>query len=174
MCKRLTCASSPLELSDTRSQEAAAMRPRHADILKDLDCEASVEEFRRTLAEIKAEHFPQFTDEELTFTRDEAGTYSSNLGSVLPDSHGLPGTRRGARGAEEGREFASDRRLLGQHHPHQATPPVCQGAPTVDFCLSALYQFLTFCTQYKVHPGAPERPGPLGTQDPDEPRSFAG
>ena len=53
------------------------MRPRHADILKDFGCEASVEEFRTALAEIKAEHFPQFTDEELTYTRDEAGTFCS-------------------------------------------------------------------------------------------------
>jgi hypothetical protein len=30
------------------------MRSRHADILKDMGCEASVEEFRRVLAEIKA------------------------------------------------------------------------------------------------------------------------
>lgn len=53
------------------------MKPRHADVLKDMGCEVTVEEFRRVLAEIKAEYFPQFTDEELTYTRDEAGTFCS-------------------------------------------------------------------------------------------------
>lgn len=51
------------------------MKPRHADILKDMGCTASVEEFRCVLAEVKAEAYPDMTDEELIYTRDEAGTY---------------------------------------------------------------------------------------------------
>jgi hypothetical protein len=53
------------------------MKPRVAETLKGFGCEASVEEFRQTLTDVKAEHFPQFTDEELTYARDEAGTYCS-------------------------------------------------------------------------------------------------
>ncbi len=37
------------------------MRPRIADTLKTMGYEGSVEEFRAALAEIKAEHYPQFT-----------------------------------------------------------------------------------------------------------------
>jgi hypothetical protein len=33
------------------------------------------EEFRRVLAEAKAELYPHMTDEELTFARDKAGAY---------------------------------------------------------------------------------------------------
>jgi hypothetical protein len=33
---------------------AGPRKPRHADILKDFGCEASVEDLRRTLAEVKA------------------------------------------------------------------------------------------------------------------------
>jgi len=53
------------------------MRLRHADMLKDMGYEGTVEEFRAALTKIKAEHFVDFTDEELIFTRDEAGTYCS-------------------------------------------------------------------------------------------------
>jgi hypothetical protein len=53
------------------------MKPRVANTLKEFGCEASVEEFRTALAEVKAEHYPDMTDEELIFTRDEAGTYCS-------------------------------------------------------------------------------------------------
>ena len=51
------------------------MRPRHADVLKDSGFAGSLEEFRATLAEVKAEAYPDVTDEELIYTRDEAGTY---------------------------------------------------------------------------------------------------
>lgn len=51
------------------------MKTRHADTLKELGCTASVETFRTALAEIKAEAYPGMTDEELIYTRDEAGTY---------------------------------------------------------------------------------------------------
>lgn len=46
-------------------------------MLKDMGYEGTVEEFRAALTKIKAEHFVDFTDEELIFTRDEAGTYCS-------------------------------------------------------------------------------------------------
>ena len=51
------------------------MRPRHADVLKELGFAGTVGEFRAALAEVKAEAYPGMTDEELCFTRDEAGTY---------------------------------------------------------------------------------------------------
>ncbi len=49
--------------------------PRHADTLKELGFAGPVDEFRAALVEIKAEAFPDLTDEELTYTRDEAGSY---------------------------------------------------------------------------------------------------
>jgi hypothetical protein len=51
------------------------LRPRHVDVLKEMGDSASVEDFRRILAEIQAEHFADWTDEELISTRDEAGTF---------------------------------------------------------------------------------------------------
>ncbi len=51
------------------------MRPRHADTLKSFGCEASVEEFRQTLADVKAEMFPDWSDEALIVTRDEAAAF---------------------------------------------------------------------------------------------------
>ncbi len=51
------------------------MRPRHADVLREMGFEGTVEEFRGTLAAVKAELFPGLTDEELCFTRDQAGGY---------------------------------------------------------------------------------------------------
>ena len=53
--------------------------PRHADTLKELGFAGSVEEFRAALVEIKAEAFPDMTDEELTYTRDEAGNFCSQV-----------------------------------------------------------------------------------------------
>ncbi len=53
------------------------MRPRHADTLKlkEMGFTGAGEDFRIALTEIEAESFPQFTIDESTFTRDEAGTY---------------------------------------------------------------------------------------------------
>jgi hypothetical protein len=48
---------------------------RHADVLKGMGFGGELEEFRRTPADVKAVLFPGFTDEELTYTRDEAGAY---------------------------------------------------------------------------------------------------
>lgn len=51
------------------------MRPRHADILKSFGCEARVEELREALTTVKAEMFPDWSDEALIVTRDEAANY---------------------------------------------------------------------------------------------------
>lgn len=59
------------------SPGAGPGNPHQADILRVFGCEASVEDFRRTLAEVKAKHDPDITDEELTYIRDEAGTSCS-------------------------------------------------------------------------------------------------
>jgi hypothetical protein len=48
-------------------------KTRHADALKAMGFAAEIDDFRRALAEVKAERFPDLTDEELCFTRDEAG-----------------------------------------------------------------------------------------------------
>lgn len=53
------------------------MKPRHANVLKEMGCTVKLDVFRRTLAEVKAELFPEMTDEELCYTRDEAGTFCS-------------------------------------------------------------------------------------------------
>ncbi len=47
----------------------------HADTLKEMGFTGAGEDFRIALTEIEAESFPQFTIDESTFTRDEAGTY---------------------------------------------------------------------------------------------------
>ena len=54
-------------------------RPKHAEVLKAMGYEGPVEEFREVLAAIKAELYPDMTDEELTFTRDEAGAYCAEV-----------------------------------------------------------------------------------------------
>ena len=51
------------------------MRPRHADSLKEFGFTGTVDEFRAALTEIKAESFPDHTIDELTYTRNEAGSY---------------------------------------------------------------------------------------------------
>jgi hypothetical protein len=51
------------------------MKARIADTLRSLGYDGNVEDFRAALAEIKAERYPDMTDEELIYTRDEAGTY---------------------------------------------------------------------------------------------------
>lgn len=38
-----------------------------------------LDEFRRVLADVKAELYPDVTDETLTYTRDEAGAYCAEL-----------------------------------------------------------------------------------------------
>ena len=51
------------------------MKPRVANTLKEFGCEASVEDFRQALADVKAELFPDWSDEALIVTRDEAAAY---------------------------------------------------------------------------------------------------
>jgi hypothetical protein len=51
------------------------MKPRVADTLKSFGCGASVDEFRTALVEVKAELFPDWSDEALIVTRDEAAEF---------------------------------------------------------------------------------------------------
>jgi hypothetical protein len=51
------------------------MAVRQSVVLREQGCRASVADFRRVLAEIKSAHFPDLSDEELTYTREEADTY---------------------------------------------------------------------------------------------------
>lgn len=51
------------------------MKPRVANTLKEFGCEASVEEFRQILADLRAEMFPDWSDEALIVTRDESAAY---------------------------------------------------------------------------------------------------
>ncbi|MGP0068283.1 MAG: hypothetical protein ACLQGP_32390 [Isosphaeraceae bacterium] len=44
-----------------------------------MGCTADLETFRRTLAEVKAELFPEMTDEELCYTRDQASDYCAEV-----------------------------------------------------------------------------------------------
>ena len=55
------------------------MKKRIADSLIEFGCEVTVEEFRTAVVDVKAEHYAGFTDEELTYTRDEAGTYCAHV-----------------------------------------------------------------------------------------------
>ena len=45
------------------------MRPRHADVLKDMGFEGTVDEFREALAAVKSESFASITDEEIRLMR---------------------------------------------------------------------------------------------------------
>jgi hypothetical protein len=51
------------------------MKPRVANTLKEFGYAGTVEDFRTTLAEVKAELFPGWSDEQLIVTRDEAAEY---------------------------------------------------------------------------------------------------
>jgi hypothetical protein len=51
------------------------MKKRIADNLKEFGYEGTVDEFRTALAEVKAELFPGWSDEQLIVTRDEAAAY---------------------------------------------------------------------------------------------------
>lgn len=51
------------------------MKPRVADTLKSFGCEASVDEFRTALVEVKADLFPDWSGEALIVTRDEAAEF---------------------------------------------------------------------------------------------------
>lgn len=55
------------------------MRPRHADTLRAMGYGGEVAEFRRVLAEAKADPYPGVTDEELIFTRDAAAGYCGEV-----------------------------------------------------------------------------------------------
>lgn len=48
------------------------MRPRHADVLKGMGFQGSVDEFRAALAEVKAESFPSITDEEILIGKESS------------------------------------------------------------------------------------------------------
>lgn len=58
-------------------------KPRVADQLKEMGCEASVEEFRRVLVDAKNELFPQFSIDELCYTRDEAAEFCAAVRKKL-------------------------------------------------------------------------------------------
>ena len=51
------------------------MRPRHADVLKEPGYEGSVEEFRGALAAVKAEAYPDTTDEEVIIGKESSSRY---------------------------------------------------------------------------------------------------
>lgn len=55
------------------------MKPRHANVLRELGCTVELDVFRRTLADVKAELFPDMTDEELCYTRDQASDYCAEV-----------------------------------------------------------------------------------------------
>ncbi len=59
------------------------MRPRHADVLASTGFDGEVDEFRWVLAEVKAELYPDVTDEELSYTRDEAAEFCKEVRSRL-------------------------------------------------------------------------------------------
>jgi hypothetical protein len=50
-------------------------QPRHADVLKEMGFAGDLETFRAALAEVKAEAFPDVTDEELIFGRNSSANY---------------------------------------------------------------------------------------------------
>ena len=56
---------------------------RHAETLRSMGFNGEVEEFRSTLAAVKAELFPDVTDEELAFTRDEAAEFCKEVRARL-------------------------------------------------------------------------------------------
>ena len=51
------------------------MKPRVADQLRQFGCQSDVEDFRRTLVEVKEVHFAEWSIDELCFTRDEAAEF---------------------------------------------------------------------------------------------------
>ena len=51
------------------------MKKRVADSLKELGFTGSVEEFRAALVAVKAEHFANWSIDELIYTRDEVAEY---------------------------------------------------------------------------------------------------
>ena len=59
------------------------MRPRHADILAESGCSATVEQFREILIAVKAEKYPDLTDEDLAFTKNQAGDYCAEVNRRL-------------------------------------------------------------------------------------------
>lgn len=55
------------------------MRPRHADVLKELGYDGQLETFRETLAAVKAESFPGITDEDLIIGKESSATYCNQV-----------------------------------------------------------------------------------------------
>lgn len=51
------------------------MAVRQSVVLKEHGYAGSLADYRRALVEIKDRHFPAITDEELTYTRDEADAF---------------------------------------------------------------------------------------------------
>lgn len=51
------------------------MAVRQSSVLKEHGFKGSQVDFRRTLAEVKAACYPDLSDEELSYTRDEADAY---------------------------------------------------------------------------------------------------
>jgi hypothetical protein len=59
------------------------MKKRVADQLKEMGFTGSVETFRQTLAEVKTEKYPDMTDEDLAFTKNQAGDYCAEVNRRL-------------------------------------------------------------------------------------------
>ncbi|WZO97343.1 hypothetical protein EP7_004368 [Isosphaeraceae bacterium EP7] len=55
------------------------MRPRHADVLKESGYAGDLETFRETLAAVKAELYPDITDEILAFGKETSATYCATV-----------------------------------------------------------------------------------------------
>lgn len=53
--------------------------PRHADVLRESGYQGDVETFRRALAEVKAELYPDITDEILCFGKETSARYCASV-----------------------------------------------------------------------------------------------
>lgn len=51
------------------------MKPRHSDVLKEQGYEGQLETFREVLAAVKAESFPDISDEDLIIGKDSSASY---------------------------------------------------------------------------------------------------
>ena len=71
---------SPTQGEARRSSHAAGSRPIRLPAPRR---RPGLGEFRRVLATVEAEHFPELTDEELSFTRDESETNCAEVRKQL-------------------------------------------------------------------------------------------
>ena len=55
--------------------------PRHADVLKESGYTGDLETFRETLAAVKAELYPDITDEILCFGKETSARFCAEVGS---------------------------------------------------------------------------------------------